>query len=134
MGKKSGLAFLAGAATGALAMLFMPDKKRQKAKHVVESKAKDIKFKLDEISSDERVKKIFGKISAETQKAYEQAQVEIAAQLEKVRSLDEGKYQQIVDSAIDKLKQGKSITAEQLQRLKQEFRDFYEVDESKSKK
>lgn len=129
MSKKSGLAFLVGATAGALAILFMPEKKRKQAQKQLSKGIASIKENLEKVTSDKRVVEIFGKFNEESQKILTQTKSELAKMVDQVKDLDEGKYANIVDKVILKIKQGSDLTVDQLTKLKQEILSYYEIDQ-----
>ena len=123
MSKKNnlGLAFLIGAAAGAVATLFMPDKQREQSKKFIQDKAKKINEKLREVDQIDTALKVFDSKSKEAVGHIENARDMLVDQLSKLKGtvdeIDKDKYSEVVNQVVNQLKKTANLTTIQIKKL-----------------
>ncbi len=127
-----------GAILGGIAAYFLTPKSGKENREMAKEKLGEFKKRVQGKSLDEIVKEIFGIASEEGQRIYTLAREDINARLEELRQsideIDRGKYQEIVDDVITKLKNEGTITKSRLNRLHEFLMNRWDAAQEEGKK
>jgi len=122
---KLGLGLLIGTVLGGLAAFFFSPKSGEENRELVAKKVKQLEKLLKEKEIDKKAKEIFGEVSDETVKLYNQAKtwlIEELAQLkEAVENIDKEKYTKAVDQVMKKVQKEMKKDAKELEKLKKQL-------------
>lgn len=103
-----GIGLIIGAIGGALAGMFLSPKSGKAMRKDAKKKYDELMKLMKEKEVDKKVKSIFGKVTAETKKLYEEVKEELATGLtdlvEKVQEVDKSAYLKKVEETVGKLK------------------------------
>ena len=124
-----GLAFLIGAAAGAIATLFMPDKQREQSKKFIAEKTKLLESKLREVDQIDAALKVFDSKSKDAVQYIDKARSMLIVQLSKLKGavdeIDKDKYSAVVSQVVDQLKKSANLTANQVKKLTSYLEEDY---------
>ena len=102
---KFGLGLLLGAVGGALAGIFLSPKSGKAMRKDAKKKYDELMKLMKDKEMDKKVQDIFGKVTAETKKLYEQVKEELVSQLAQMKKdIDKNTYVKQVENAVDSLK------------------------------
>lgn len=122
---KFGLGLLIGTVLGGLASFFLSPKSGEENREEVVKKVKQLKKLLEEKEIDKKVKEIFGEVSDEAVKIYNQAKtwlIEDLAQLkDAVEHIDKEKYTTAVEKVVKRVHKGVKKDSKQLDKLKKQL-------------
>ncbi len=128
--KRIGLAFLAGAATGWLISLFMPDETRSKVKNEIEDKASYLKKAMTDPDERERIKEIFSEKTHDASDKIKEVKDDVAKRLSALRGgveeIDKRKYLQAVRESVDDMRRGELLPEDELGKLQDYLERDYE--------
>jgi len=124
-GSKLGLGLLIGTVLGGIAAFFLSPKSGEENREMVAKKVKQLEKLLKEKEIDKKVREIFGEVSEETVKLYNQAKawlIEDLAQLkETVENIDQEKYKKAVDDVMKKVQKEVKKDTKELEKLKNQL-------------
>jgi len=122
--KKSKLGFglILGTIIGGAAAFFLTPKTGKENRELAAKKWSDLHTALKTKSKDEIIKEIFGTISKTGKALYEKAQKELNLKLDELKKdhpeIDHKKYTKVVGEVVDRLKDEKDASKENLAQLK----------------
>jgi gas vesicle protein len=132
---KSGVGFLLGLIIGAVGGIFLAPKSGKENREVASKKLNEMKDMIQNGEVKENIEKIFGNLSDESVKMYNNVHDEVLERVEEMKTMNADDYAAMVQDVIEKVKEGSRIGAEQLKKLKDQFiKDYPEVKEEVEKK
>jgi len=135
---KFGITLALGALLGGVAAFFLTPKSGKENRELAKKKWKELHVALKTKSKEEIVKEIFGSASKEGKKLYDVAQKEMNTRLdqlkEKYPDIDNGKYLDVVNDVVGRLKEEKEATKERLADLTDFLKSRWEFVSEEGKK
>jgi len=124
MGKsKFGITLALGALLGGAAAFFLTPKTGKENRELAKKKLQQLHVTLKTKSKEEIVKEIFGTVSKTGKALYEKAQKELNLKLDELKKshpeIDHKKYTKVVGEVVDRLKDEKNASKENLAQLKE---------------
>ena len=102
---KFGLGLLLGAVGGALAGIFLSPKSGKAMRKDAKKKYDELMKLMKDKEVDKKVKAIFGNVTAESKKLYEQVKEELISRLAQMKKdIDKNTYVKQVENVVDSLK------------------------------
>ncbi|MEO6508372.1 MAG: hypothetical protein ABIO02_00300 [Patescibacteria group bacterium] len=135
---KMGLGFIIGIILGAIGGLFLAPKSGKENRDAAAKKFEEMKGMIESGEAQEKIEKIFGDLSDESVRMYNNVREEVIDRVEKMKNMNADDYAAMVQETIEKVKETGKMGAEQVKKMKDQFIQDYpdvkeEVDE-KSKK
>lgn len=123
-------ALLGGVAIGfGLSMLLSPEQK-SKAKHKLQSGAEELKKLMTDPAERDRIKDVFGDMTADSRRKYAEIKDSVVSSLQDVKdgwqSIDKDKYLALVNDSLDELRTEQKLTVRQLNKLRKYLESDYQ--------
>ncbi len=122
---KFGWGLVLGSIVGGLTAFFLSPKSGEENREMVARKVEELKKALEEQNLDEKVREIFGEVTAELKGIYTNVKNEIANRLtqlkDSVEHFDMEQYKEIVEDAVKKIKKGAVKEEKKLIKLKEKL-------------
>jgi gas vesicle protein len=120
--KTFGLGIVLGAVLGGVGALLLNPQTGKENREAVVKKMKELKKKIEEGKYDEKVKEIFGEVTANTKKMYLSAKEQLVSRLadvhEMIKDIDKNKYLDLVDEVVREVKKESKYSEKVIDRLK----------------
>jgi len=127
--KKShlGLGIAIGAAAGAVGALLLAPKAGKKTRKEL---AAALNKMLDEAPVDDKVKKVFGDVTADARASYMKARKELLSQVDRFKDaadeVDVAEYRKMVGKVVDNFKKSAKIGSDAAQNLKADLESYWD--------
>ncbi len=132
---KMGVGLLFGMIIGAVGGIFLAPKSGKENRKAVGKKVGEMKDMIESGEMKNKIEDVFGNLSDESVKFYENVRDGVVSGVEEVKSMNKEDYGKLVQKVIDNVKQGTKVGSEQLMKLKDQFmKDFPLMKEEAEKK
>ncbi|MEI6533485.1 MAG: hypothetical protein WCO06_06650 [Candidatus Roizmanbacteria bacterium] len=122
---KFGFGLVLGTIIGGISALFLTPKTGKENREFVKEKYEELKIMMEKGELKEKIHEIFGEVTDEGKKMYEQVQKDISARLEsfkgEIEDFDKEKYITMVKQAVEKVQKDFPITPEKAEKLQESF-------------
>jgi len=120
--KTFGLGIILGAVLGGIGALFLNPKTGKENREAVAKKLKELKALIEKGKYDEKVREIFGEVTAQTKKMYLSVREELTTRLadlhERISEIDKDKYLDLVDNVMKEVKKESKYSEKVIGKLK----------------
>jgi gas vesicle protein len=127
---KLGLGLVLGTLIGGLAAFFFSPKSGEENREMVAKKIKQLEKLLKEKEVDKKVKEVFGEVTDEAVKLYNQAKTwlieDLATLKEAVDEIDKEKYTKAVENVVKRVEKEAKKDVKQLEKLKKQLMKEWE--------
>ncbi len=131
-----GAGILLGAAIGAVAALFLTPKSGKENRKLAQQKLNELREFIESKEAEKRAREIFGNVSEQSKKMYEQMKVEMNSRMDQMKSaidtFDTGKYQKVVDEILVNVRKQVEMSSEQVEKAKTYLLNFIEENQKKA--
>lgn len=127
-----GLGVVIGSVLGGLAAFFLSPKSGKENKEMVLEKLEALKKMLVASEAAHKIKEIYGEVSQDSVKLYNQMKKKLIKRIEelkeKVEDIDREKYTRMVEDVADEVKKDTKTTAEKLAKIKESLlKDWHKL-------
>lgn len=131
-----GAGILLGAAIGAVAALFLTPKTGKENRKLAQQKFNELRDFIESKEAEKRAREIFGNVSEQSKKMYEQMKVEMNSRMDQMKTaidtFDTAQYQKVVDEILVNVRKQVEMSSEQVEKAKAYMLNFIEKNQKKA--
>lgn len=136
---KMGLGLILGVILGAIGGIFLAPKSGKENRDIAAKKMGEWKEMIESGEMKEKIEKVFGELSEESVRIYTDVRDEVMKRIEDMKTMNADDYAAVVQTVIDKVKEGSKMGTEKMKKLKDQFIEDYpemkeEVEKQSKKK
>jgi gas vesicle protein len=132
---KMGLGLVLGVVLGAIGGVFLAPKSGKENREAAAKRIGEVKELIESGEMKKKIEEVFGEISEESVRVYNNALEEVMNRVEKMKTMTAEDYAEVVQTVIDKVKEGTKIGSDKMLKLKDQFiEDYPEVEQEVKKK
>jgi len=132
---KMGLGLVLGVVVGAIGGIFLAPKSGKENREAAAKKIGEVKDLIESGEMKKKIEDVFGEISEESVRVYNDVRDEVMNRIEHMKNMTAEDYAEVVQTVIDKVKEGTKIGSDKMLKLKDQFiEDYPEVEQEVKKK